>query len=527
MEEKQERIRVYCRFRPPHVSDTALQEYYSSTLPIHTNEVTMVVPSKVHTDTTTWERKHVPLDQCFYANATQQDIFEHVGKPLIAKVMEGVNASFLAYGYSGTGKTFSTLGSYDSSETVGLLPRMIHELYSTANQRQQCWHTEVSLSVVELYQEKLFDLLAPKSKRANVIKLREAKSGVFILPGCTEQQIDSEETLQQAITQAIQSRSVRGTALNERSSRSHMICMVKVVQNKIADEVTGVAIPSEQQTVRSSILYVVDLAGSENVERSGVTGVGLDEAKFVNLSLTTLSRVIHTLNEKQKSKSVVVPYRESILTRMLRSSLGGNALSAILLTCSPDVADVRGTWLTLLFGCQAQAIVNTPTVNLEMPVAEYQKMVASLQTELSMLRAKLKELEEKQTDKTIVSQVVSPRPALSPTPKLNLSTLSSSGVQTQSISAESNSSSDDSDAPPPLIFEPPRRLTLSTANQDTALDDAVSADVYWKLCKHLWLDSTPSTDKANELEDLFTLDLVHGKQTTKLSSEASNESEHL
>lgn len=521
-----EKIHVFCRFRPPRDSKTAIPEY-TCTKEKNAPQMKMVVPSKIHTDLKSFERKNIQLDHCFYPESTQEDLYIQIGKPLIEKVMQGVNASFLAYGYSGSGKTFSTLGSYESNSSLGLLPRMIHDLYQTANQQQQCWQTEVSLSVLELYQEKLYDLLLlskPNQPRIP-IKLREIKSGIITFPGCTEQAIASEEILQKAVGKAIQSRSVRSTKINDHSSRSHMICMVKVVQKKIKDQDTLIELAEKDQMVRSSILFVVDLAGSENVEKSGASGASLEEAKSINLSLTTLSRVIHTLNEK--SSSVVIPYRESILTRVLRSSLGGNACSSILLACSPDLADIRGTWLTLLFGCQASAIVNTPITNVEIPIAEYQKMIGQLQSELDLLKAKIKELEDEKTqymnspnssransrtNSRNNSRTNTPRsnhvsPLTSPTSSRHNSVSSPPIPDSKHVSNE--------DEPPSLLFSP-RRNSVNSVNIDTQNDDEeVMQDLYFKTLKHIWSDNNVlqnnnqnnqnNTSKEKLFASIFTL----------------------
>ena len=202
-------------------------------------------------------------------------------------------------------------------------------------------------------------MLDPRKVNLN-IKTDKVK-GIFI-NDITERYIGSEEEVYDIMKIGNENRAVASTKMNDQSSRSHSLFLMTLTQNN-----------QEDNSCKIGKLYLVDLAGSEKVGKTGASGQTLNEAKGINKSLSTLGKVIKALTE---SKKVHIPYRESKLTRLLSESLGGNAKTALIITCSPSPYNEAETISTLRFGTAARNIKNTPKVNKELTVAEMKRLIA-------------------------------------------------------------------------------------------------------------------------------------------------------
>ncbi|XP_061823774.1 kinesin-like protein KIF22 [Nerophis lumbriciformis] len=273
---------------------------------------------------------------------TQQEVFLSSVKPILPHILRGQNASVFAYGPTGAGKTHTMLGS---SEEPGMIPHAVQEVINLVNgQDDEGWDYSIGMSYLEIYNEKVLDLLSPGSQD---LPIRQDKDKNILIPGLTHTTISSFLDFDRQFIQASLNRTTASTKLNQRSSRSHAILLIKVVRTQHAP-------PHRQQTGK---LYLVDLAGSEDNRRTGNQGIRLKESGAINLSLFTLSKVVDSLNS---GMSVRVPYRDSKLTRLLQDSLGGSAHSVMITNIAPEYKFYFDTFSALNFAAKSKLIVNKP-----------------------------------------------------------------------------------------------------------------------------------------------------------------------
>ncbi|KAF6734644.1 Kinesin-like protein KIF22 [Oryzias melastigma] len=274
---------------------------------------------------------------------TQQEVFLSSVKPILSHVLNGQNASVFAYGPTGAGKTHTMLGS---AEKPGVIPRAVREVFNLVNARDEDegWDYSISMSYLEIYNEKVLDLLSPNSQD---LPIRQDKDRNIFIPGLTSITISSFSDFDTHFVPASLNRTTASTKLNQRSSRSHAILLIKVVR-------TSRVLPHRQQTGK---LYLVDLAGSEDNRRTGNQGIRLKESGAINLSLFTLSKVVDSLNS---GTSIRVPYRDSKLTRLLQDSLGGSAHSVMIANIAPEYKYYFDTFSALNFAAKSKMIVNKP-----------------------------------------------------------------------------------------------------------------------------------------------------------------------
>ncbi|KAE8284258.1 Kinesin-like protein KIF22 [Larimichthys crocea] len=274
---------------------------------------------------------------------TQQEVFVSSVKPILPHILNGQNASVFAYGPTGAGKTHTMLGS---PEQPGVIPRAVRAIFNLvkAKKEDEGWDYSIGMSYLEIYNEKVLDLLSPSSQD---LPIREDKDKNILIPGLTHTTIDSFSDFDKHFVPASLNRTTASTKLNQRSSRSHAILLIKVVRTQRAP-------PRRQQTGK---LYLVDLAGSEDNRRTGNQGIRLKESGAINLSLFTLSKVVDSLNS---GTAVRVPYRDSKLTRLLQDSLGGSAHSVMITNIAPEYKYYFDTFSALNFAAKSKLIVNKP-----------------------------------------------------------------------------------------------------------------------------------------------------------------------
>lgn len=231
--------------------------------------------------------------------------------------------------------------------------------------------------MLQIYLEKIGDLLNPNKQN---LQIRQSqRSGIYV-EGLTDVSVKSEEELSQIMDFGNSNRRVSETAMNEGSSRSHSLFKLSINCKN-----------TETESQRNGKLFLVDLAGSEKASKTRVEGVRLDEAKKINLSLTCLGNVIHALTEPNQKH---IPYRDSKLTRILEESLGGNAKTTLIITCSPSGWNEAETKSTLLFGERAKMIKNVAKVNREYTVPELKKIIEALEKNLNLRDIRIKVLEK-------------------------------------------------------------------------------------------------------------------------------------
>lgn len=282
---------------------------------------------------------------------TQQEVFRTSVKPILPHILSGQNASVFAYGPTGAGKTHTMLGT---PEQPGVIPRAVSEIFNLVNAKEKDggWDYSIGMSYLEIYNEKVLDLLSPGSQD---LPIREDKDKNIVLPGLTHTTISTFSDFDKHFIPASLNRTTASTKLNQRSSRSHAILLIKVVR-------TQQALPHRQQKGK---LYLVDLAGSEDNRRTGNQGIRLKESGAINLSLFTLSKVVDSLNS---GTAIRVPYRDSKLTRLLQDSLGGSAHSVMITNIAPEYKYYFDTFSALNFAAKSKLIVNKPFTRETMAV---------------------------------------------------------------------------------------------------------------------------------------------------------------
>ncbi|KAM9209473.1 kinesin-like protein KIF22 [Dugong dugon] len=286
------------------------------------------------------------FDAFYGERSSQQDIYAGSVQPILRHLLEGQNASVLAYGPTGAGKTHTMLGS---PEQPGVIPRALMDLLQLTREEGaegRPWALSVTMSYLEIYQEKVLDLLDPTS---GDLVIREDCRGNILIPGLTQKPITSFTDFEQHFLPASRNRTVGATRLNQRSSRSHAVLLVKVdQQERLA--------PFRQ---REGKLYLIDLAGSEDNRRTGNKGLRLKESGAINTSLFVLGKVVDALNQGLPR----VPYRDSKLTRLLQDSLGGSAHSILIANIAPERRFYLDTVTALNFAARSKEVINRPFTN--------------------------------------------------------------------------------------------------------------------------------------------------------------------
>ncbi|XP_074920840.1 kinesin-like protein KIF22 [Chelonoidis abingdonii] len=291
------------------------------------------------------ETMQYQFDTIYGDQATQQDIYSGSVQPVLCHLLEGQNASVLAYGPTGAGKTHTMLGS---PEQPGVIPRALRDVLQMTREAScspggEEWDYSVSMSYLEIYQEKVLDLLEPSQQD---LLIREDRDRNILIPGLTERELGGFRDFERHFLPASRNRTVASTQLNDRSSRSHAVLVVRVARSQRA--------PPHRRRVAK--LCLIDLAGSEDNRRTGNRGLRLKESGAINASRHVLSKVVDALNQGLPR----VPYRDSKLTRLLQDSLGGSAHSVIIANVAPEQHFYFDTLSTLNFAAKSKQVVNRP-----------------------------------------------------------------------------------------------------------------------------------------------------------------------
>ncbi|XP_029448091.1 kinesin-like protein KIFC2 isoform X3 [Rhinatrema bivittatum] len=270
------------------------------------------------------------LDKVFLPQATQEEVFLEI-EPLVMSCINGYNVCIFAYGQTGSGKTYTMEGS---SEYPGINQQALKALYKEIEAREGLWRYSVTLSMVEIYNEVIRDLLGKDSQEKLDIKLHPDGSGQLHVPGLTSVEVSSFRRIKKVLLVGRRNRATYCTNMNDRSSRSHALLTVTI---------TGTDLTTGAKT--SGKLNLVDLAGSERVWKSGAEGERLKEAQNINRSLLALGEVIQALRAKQGH----VPFRNSKLTYLLQDSLGKGNKTVMMVQISPLERNVGETVCSLKF----------------------------------------------------------------------------------------------------------------------------------------------------------------------------------
>ncbi|ELW69954.1 Kinesin-like protein KIF16B, partial [Tupaia chinensis] len=322
---------------------------------------------------------------------SQEMVFKTLGTDVVKSAFEGYNACVFAYGQTGSGKSYTMMGNSGDS---GLIPRICEGLFSRINETtrwdEASFRTEVSY--LEIYNERVRDLLRRKSSKTFNLRVREhPKEGPYV-EDLSKHLVQNYGDVEELMDAGNINRTTAATGMNDVSSRSHAIFTIKFTQAKFDSEM-----PCE--TV--SKIHLVDLAGSERADATGATGVRLKEGGNINKSLVTLGNVISALadlsqdaaNPLVKKKQVFVPYRDSVLTWLLKDSLGGNSKTIMIATISPADVNYGETLSTLRYANRAKNIINKPTINEDANV----KLIRELRAEIARLKMLLAQGNQEQT----------------------------------------------------------------------------------------------------------------------------------
>ncbi|KAF2690047.1 kinesin-domain-containing protein [Lentithecium fluviatile CBS 122367] len=360
-------IKVVARFRPQNKVEIA-----SGGEPIveFKEDDTCAIQSKEASGAFTFDR-------VFDMASRQVDVFDYSIRPTVDDILNGYNGTVFAYGQTGAGKSYTMMGtSIDDEAGKGIIPRIVEQIFASILASPSNIEYTVRVSYMEIYMERIRDLLVPQNDNLPVHE--EKNKGVYV-KGLLEVYVASVEEVFEVMRRGGDARAVASTNMNAESSRSHSIFVITVTQKNV-----------ETGSMKSGQLFLVDLAGSEKVGKTGASGQTLEEAKKINKSLSALGMVINSLTD---GKSSHIPYRDSKLTRILQESLGGNSRTTLIINCSPSSYNDAETLSTLRFGMRAKSIKNKAKVNAELSPAELKAMLKKAQGQVTTFESYIASLE--------------------------------------------------------------------------------------------------------------------------------------
>ncbi|KAI2469481.1 kinesin heavy chain [Annulohypoxylon bovei var. microspora] len=314
--------------------------------------------------------------------AGQNNLHDDLGKPLLDNAFQGYNNCIFAYGQTGSGKSYSMMGY---GKDAGIIPMICQDMFGRIEdlQKDKTSRCTVEVSYLEIYNERVRDLLNPSTK--GNLKVREHPSTGPYVEDLAKLVVSSFQEIENLMDEGNKARTVAATNMNETSSRSHAVFTLMLTQKKYDAE-------TKMEMEKQAKISLVDLAGSERATSTGATGARLKEGAEINRSLSTLGRVIAALadlstgkKKKGDKKGGTVPYRDSVLTWLLKDSLGGNSMTAMIAAISPADINYDETLSTLRYADSAKRIKNHAVVNEDANA----RMIRELKEELSLLRSKL------------------------------------------------------------------------------------------------------------------------------------------
>ncbi|XP_059189734.1 kinesin-like protein KIF1B isoform X8 [Centropristis striata] len=318
-----------------------------------------------------------PEDPSF---ASQNLVYNDIGKEMLAHAFEGYNVCIFAYGQTGAGKSYTMMGKQEEGQE-GIIPMLCEDLFEKINEEtnKDELSYSVEVSYMEIYCERVRDLLNPKNK--GNLRVREHPLLGPYVEDLSKLAVTSYTDIADLMDAGNKARTVAATNMNETSSRSHAVFTIVFTQKKHDSE-------TDLSTEKVSKISLVDLAGSERADSTGAKGTRLKEGANINKSLTTLGKVISALAEvsKKKKKSDFIPYRDSVLTWLLRENLGGNSRTAMVAALSPADINYDETLSTLRYADRAKNIKCNAVINED----PNNKLVRDLKDEVARLKELLR-----------------------------------------------------------------------------------------------------------------------------------------
>ncbi|XP_057948127.1 kinesin-like protein KIN-14Q [Malania oleifera] len=368
-------IRVFCRCRPLNTEEIAAGA--SMTIDFESSK-----DGELTVKSNGTSKKTFKFDAVFSPQADQVDVFKDTA-PFATSVLDGYNACIFAYGQTGTGKTFTMEGT---DEARGVNFRTLAELFRIIKERENIFRYDISVSVLEVYNEQIRDLLVSNTQpgvAAKRLEIRQVGEGIHHVPGLAEAHVNNMSEVWEVLQTGSNARAVGSTNANEYSSRSHCIhCVMVKGVNLLNGECTR------------SKLWLIDLAGSERVAKIEVQGERLKETQNINRSLSALGDVISAL----ATKSPHIPFRNSKLTHLLQDSLGGDSKTLMFVQISPNECDLNETLCSLNFASRVRGIELGPAKK-QLDSAELLKY--KQMAEKSKLDIRSKELQIKKMEETV------------------------------------------------------------------------------------------------------------------------------
>jgi len=331
------------------------------------------------------EKHEFSFNHIFDRETRQEDIFNKVAGPVMNAALDGYNGTIFAYGQTGSGKTFTLTGGPEKYEDRGIMPRCLSMMYNQFKKRTDYTY-QVHVSYLEIYNDSGYDLLDPalETQAKSLedlpkVSLMEDEDSNIHLRNLSAHPAATEEDALNLLFLGETNRATSETPMNLASSRSHCIFTIFITATQVGSDVT-----------RKSKVHLVDLAGSERVYKTRAQGDLLNESKYINLSLHYLEMCIVALQERRGNKKHFVPYRNSMMTSVLRDSLGGNCKTSMIATINPNKDHTDESMSTCRFAQRVACISNAVKVNEEVDpqriIKRLKKEVADLREELALLR---------------------------------------------------------------------------------------------------------------------------------------------
>ncbi|XP_049442955.1 kinesin-like protein KIF1A isoform X12 [Epinephelus fuscoguttatus] len=337
------------------------------------------------------DNKSFNFDYSYWSHTTPEDInyasqmrvYKDIGEEMLLHAFEGYNVCIFAYGQTGAGKSYTMMGKQDVKDQQGIIPLLCEDLFTKINDNaDNSMSYSVEVSYMEIYCERVRDLLNPKNK--GNLRVREHPLMGPYVEDLSKLAVTSYNDIQDLMDSGNKARTVAATNMNETSSRSHAVFNIIFTQKRHDAE-------TDNTSEKVSKVSLVDLAGSERADSTGAKGTRLKEGANINKSLTTLGKVISALaevdsmsnkNKKKKKVESFIPYRDSVLTWLLRENLGGNSRTAMVAALSPADINYDETLSTLRYADRAKQIRCNAVINED----PNNRLVRELKEEVSRLK---------------------------------------------------------------------------------------------------------------------------------------------
>ncbi|CAL6059170.1 Kinesin-like_protein [Hexamita inflata] len=375
-------IKIQLRVRPPGANPA--MQFDPNEKPLYNIDYNDEVMQLVGAN----QNYNFKFNHIFDAKSTQEEVYDHLVKPMMGDFLAGFNCCVFCYGQTGSGKTYTQTGGNGSYNDRGLMPRALEQLFQQIELSKDR-NFDVYLSYAQILNEGGFDLLSQSGQPVSGqrtheqlarIQLLESEANVIRVRNLSAFPATSVEEALNVLWNGDMNRLVTATSQNQSSTRSHCIFTINLHSR-----------PNGSEVIRKSKFHFVDLAGSERVSQTGSEGLILSQARYINVSLFHLETVIQALARAQKDPSMHVPYRNSLMTLYLKDSLGGNCKTAMLATVAVEQKNIPESISTCQFAMQVGSISNLATINEEI---DPKLLIQKLKQENKLLKEELKLLKE-------------------------------------------------------------------------------------------------------------------------------------